>query len=98
MSTLQSRKSSQSLYHRSHTFRVDLRPPSRHRLSRLQVPGPVTVWPLARRAQVPLSAQFPRRRCLRFRDRTWLGKKSRAHPSNPDDEKPGGRYCATLKV
>ncbi len=85
MSTLQSRKSSQSLYHRSHTFRVDLRPPSRHRLSRLQVPGPVTAWPLARRAQVPLSA-------------TWLGKKSRAHPSNPDDEKPGGRYCATLKV
>jgi hypothetical protein len=98
MSTLQPRKSNQSLYLRSHTFRVDLRLPFRHRLSRLQVPGPVTVWPLARRAQVPLSAQIPLRHCPRFRDRTWLGKKSRAHLSNPDDEKPGGRYCATLKA
>jgi hypothetical protein len=98
MSALQSRKSSQSLYPHSHTFRVDLRPPSRHRLSRLQVPGPVTVRPLARRTQVPLSAQIPLRHCPRFRDRTWLGKKSRGRPSNPDDEKPGGRYCATIKA
>jgi hypothetical protein len=85
MSILQSWKSSQSLYPPNHTFRVDLRPPSRHRLSRLPA-GAVTA---------PRKAQVLLRHCRRFRDRTWLGKRSRGHPSNPVEVT---RYCATLKV